>query len=52
LISALLLLLDFQEVQIVHEACYVESFQPKPEWQEKYFQVKREAREPGLPLVS
>ena len=38
--------------QIVHEVYDLESFQPKPEWQEKYFQVKREARELGLPLDS
>ena len=52
LLFALILLLDIQEDRIVHEACHLESFQPKPEWQEKYFQVKQEARELGLPLDS
>ncbi len=52
LFFALILFLDFQEDRIVHEVYDLESFQPKPEWQEKYFQVKREARELGLPLDS
>ena len=36
--------------QIVHEVYDLETFQPKPEWQEKYNEVKQEAIDLGIPL--
>ena len=36
--------------QIVHDVYDLEAFQPKPEWQEKYNEVKQEAIDLGIPL--
>lgn len=36
--------------QIVHEVYDLEAFQPKPEWQEKYDEVKQETIGLGIPL--
>jgi uncharacterized membrane protein YdcZ (DUF606 family) len=49
---ALILFLVFQEDQIIQNVYDLEAFKPKPEWQQKYDEVKREARELDLPLDS
>lgn len=36
--------------QIVHDVYDLETFQPKPKWQEKYNEVKQEAIDLGIPL--